>query len=327
MAKIGARCGASAILPEWHEVGILSGNALKISVDESRHSTYFIWQILWNLYANGEVDTWRSIGAQPAISMPVLKKHLLPLPPLPEQEAIAEALADVDALLAALDKLIAKKRAIKQAAMQQLLTGKTRLPGFTGEWFEKPLGEFAAIRNQKVYPANVEPDTLCVELEHIGQGNGQLMERSAARNSTSSKYRFYCGDVLFGRLRPYLRKYWHAEDDGICTTEIWPLIVDPAQACSGFLFALVQADRFIETASISYGTHMPRADWNVVKNYEVNLPPVNEQVAIVTVLFDMDVEIIALEKRRDKTQQIKQGMMQQLLTGRIRLQPAVADVS
>lgn len=236
-----------------------------------------------------------------------------------EQRAIAEALSDADSLLTALEALMAKKRAIKQAAMQQLLTGKTRLPGFSGEWETKRLGEVASIRNQKVLPTFVDPDTPCVELEHIGQGNGQLLEASTARYSTSFKYRFFAGDVLFGRLRPYLRKFWHADRDGICTTEIWPLMVDPDQAYSGFIHAIVQSEMFIETASISYGTHMPRADWAVMRNFEIGMPSVPEQTAIATVLSDMDAEIEALERRHDKTKQIKQGMMQQLLTGRVRL--------
>lgn len=75
----------------------------------------------------------------------------------------------------------------------------------------------------------------------------------------------------------------------------------------------------IETASTAYGTHMPRSDWNVVKNYEVRLPPLREQIAIASVLSDMDAEIAALEQRRDKTRDLKQGMMQELLTGRTRL--------
>ena len=241
------------------------------------------------------------------------------VPPKHEQRAIAEALSDVDGLLATLEVLIAKKRAVKQAAMQQLLTGKSRLPGFSGTWETKRLGEFASIRNYKVLPSNVPIDTPCVELDHIGQGNGRLLGCSTAQHSTSSKYRFFSGDVLFGRLRSYLRKFWLADRDGICTTEIWPLVTDPQQADSGFLHAIVQCDQFIEAASISYGTHMPRTDWNVMRNFEICLPQVQEQRAIAAVLSDMDAEIAALERRRDKTRAVKQSMMQQLLTGRVRL--------
>ena len=249
----------------------------------------------------------------------VLSAVCIAVPPEPEQRAIAEVLSDVDGLIGALGTLIAKKRAIKKATMQQLLTGKTRLPGFSEEWETKRLGEIVSIRNQKVLSLNVDPDTPCVGLDHIGSGDGRLLEFSTARHSTSSKYRFFAGDVLFGRLRSYLRKFWYADRNGICTTEIWPLMVDTEQIDSGFLHAIVQTDSFASAASISYGTHMPRSDWDVVKNFEVRLPQVHEQRAIAAVLFDMDAEIAALERRRDKTLAIKQGMMQQLLTGRVRL--------
>ena len=127
MAKIGARCGASAILPENHDPGILSGNALKITVDEERHSTYFIWQLLWALYASGNTDEMTSVGAQPAVSMPLLKRHLLPLPPLAEQRAIVDVIRDMDAEITALEQKRNKTKLIKQGMMQELLTGKTRL--------------------------------------------------------------------------------------------------------------------------------------------------------------------------------------------------------
>ena len=245
---------------------------------------------------------------------------LLPWPPTEaEQHAVATALSDVDALLAGLSRVVAKKRDVKQAAMQRLLTGETRLAGFSGEWEINRLSEVASIRNQKVLPSNVGIDTLCVELDNIGQGNGRLLGCSTAQNSKSPKYRFFSGDVLFGRLRSYLRKFWHADRDGICTTEIWPLMTDSQQVDSGFLHAIVQGNRFIEAASISYGTHMPRADWGVMRNLEVRLPRVREQLAIAEVLSDMDSELAALEARRDKIRHLKQAMMQQLLTGKTRL--------
>ena len=253
------------------------------------------------------------------ISKQSLSDVRIPLPLPAEQRAIAEALSDVDGLLGALDALIAKKRAVKQAAMQQLLTGKTRLPGFSGKWGRRLLGAIASVRDRKVLPSRVDPATPCVELDHIGQGDGRLTSHSTAEYSTSSKYCFLTGDVLFGRLRSYLRKFWHADRNGICTTEIWPLVVDSEQIDGSFLYLLVQTDRFMEAASISYGTHMPRADWSVVRNLEFSLPSLGEQRAIAAVLSDMDAEIAALERRRDKTRTLKQGMMQQLLTGRTRL--------
>ena len=195
----------------------------------------------------------------------------------------------------------------------------TNLQRFSGEWETKQLGDIASIRNQKVLPSNVNANTPCVELEHIGSGNGQLLQRATAENSTSSKYRFFAGDVLFGRLRSYLRKFWLADRDGICTTEIWPLMVDPKQLDSEFLHAIVQSDQFFAMASISYGTHMPRADWGVMRNFPVMLPRLPEQRAIAEALSDVDGLLNALDALIAKKQTIKQATMQQLLTGRTRL--------
>ena len=321
MAKIGARCGASAILPSDHPIGILSGNALKITVDKTRHSTFYVWQVLWSLYSEGNFEELRTVGAQPAISMANLKKHKIALPPEPEQRAIAAALSDVDALLGGLDRLIAKKRDLKQAAMQQLLSGQTRLPGFSGEWEAVEFGDIASIRNFKVLPSSMPAGTQCVELESIDQGTGRLL-MSVEAAGLSSKYSFRKGDVLFGRLRAYLRKYWLATFDGVCSTEIWPLIARDERLAGSFLHLLVQSNDFVNAAGVSYGTHMPRTDWSVLKRLPVRIPPFPEQTAIAVILSDMDSELAALEARRDKTRNLKQGMMQELLTGKTRLVPA-----
>lgn len=190
---------------------------------------------------------------------------------------------------------------------------------FSGAWETKRLGEITSIRNIKTFPMYVDPDMLCVELDHIESGSGQLLEYSTARNSISSKYRFFDGDVLFGRLRPYLRKFWYANQDGICTTEIWPLMVNKKQIDSNFLHVIVQSDRFIETAGISYGTHMPRADWGIMQNFEISLPPIAEQRAIAEALSDVDGLLNALDALIGKKRAIKQATMQQLLTGKTRL--------
>ncbi len=265
------------------------------------------------------VDGMSSRSGQPGINAKEYGTFRLPRPEICEQHAIAEALSDVDSLLESLDALITKKRAIKQAAMQQLLTGETRLPGFTKEWEPKLFGEVVSIRNEKILPCHVDLGTICVELEHIASGEGQLLRTITSQDAVSSKYKFSSGDVLFGRLRPYLRKYWLTDCYGICTTEIWPLVPCPGKMVSGFLFGLIQSEAFIEAANVSYGTHMPRADWGVMSGFDFLLPSPEEQTAIAAVLSDMDVEITALQQRRDKTHAIKQAMMQQLLTGRVRL--------
>jgi type I restriction enzyme S subunit len=256
----------------------------------------------------------------PLITQSIVHAVWITLPPdISEQRAIAAALSDVDALISALDRLIAKKRAIKTAAMQQLLTGKQRLPGFSGEWEVKRFAEIASPRRDRVDPRKTGSPGFCVELENVESGTGRLLGTTAKEDQSSLKAVFQAGDVLFGKLRPYLRKYWLADRPGICSTEIWALAANRRLATPEFLFQVVRVDQFIEAASTAYGTHMPRSDWNVVKNYELAVPSVEEQTAIAAVLSDMDAEIAALEARREKTWQVKQGMMQELLTGRTRL--------
>lgn len=313
-AKVGA-----AVFLERKKIlsrpSCIDNNMAAFVLNEERSSTLFMHAQLLTKNLGDLVAT----TALPSLSGKVLGEIVLVHPPLPEQSAIATALGDVDALLAAQDALIAKKRAIKQGAMQELLTGKRRLPGFSGEWEVKRLGDVARIRNQKIATHAVDAGTLCVELENVGQGTGQLESRSTAGSAISTKYTFMTGDVLFGRLRSYLRKYWLATEPGLCTTEIWPLDADTGELSPGYLFAIVQTDAFIDAASISFGTHMPRADWGVMRNLEIRLPPLEEQTAIAAALSDMDTELTALEAQRAKTAQLKQGMMQALLTGRIRL--------
>ena len=248
-----------------------------------------------------------------------LRQILASRPPLPEQRAIAAALGDVDALLGALTQLIAKKRDLKQATMQQLLTGQTRLPGFRGEWEMRRFGEIAWPRAERIDPQRTGVQDFCVELEHIERESGQLLGSAVTDEHSSLKSVFRSGDVLFGKLRAYLRKYWLADRDGVCSTEVWALVAQRPVVTPEFLLQMVQVEDFLAAASTVYGTHMPRSDWSIVRNYEAPLPSVPEQTAIAAVLSDMGAEVAVLGHRLAKTRDLKQGMMQELLTGRTRL--------
>jgi type I restriction enzyme S subunit len=278
--------------------------------------------IRWLTYVLGEMhlNQYSESSAQPGLSVAKLLNLDLAVPSSKdEQRAIAGALSDVDALIGALDQLIAKKRDLKQAAMQQLLTGQKRLPGFHGEWEVKRFGEVAMPRKERVDPRRSAVQEFCVELEHIEPGTGKLLGSTITGENSSLKSVFREGDVLFGKLRAYLRKFWLADRPGVCSTEIWVFVTNARLATASYLFQLIKMDRFIDAASTAYGTHMPRSDWNVVKNYELRLPPLPEQTTIAGVLSDTDAELAALEQQRDKTRALKQGMMQELLIGKTRL--------
>jgi restriction endonuclease S subunit len=282
-------------------------------VDSARVDCQYLASQLQHLHSRKLFDY--QLKAHPSV---IRGAYSVPIPTLPEQRSITTVLSDVDALLGGLDRLIAKKRDLKQAVMQQLLTGQTRLPGFHGEWEAVEFGDIAFIRNTKVIPWSMPAGTRCVELEAIDHGSGRLL-MSVEATGLSSKYRFKRGDVLFGRLRAYLRKYWLATFDGVCSTEIWPLVARDERVSGGFLHLLVQTNEFVNAAGVSYGTHMPRSDWSVLKKLPVRLPPFPEQVAIAAVLSDMEAELAALKAKRAKTRDLKQAMMQELLTGKTRL--------
>lgn len=288
-----------------------------IRPDPSRLSSKFLLN-----YLNFRVEYWKSVASSsrkdPNITGRDVREFPIALPPLREQEAAGEALQDIEDQIFMLGELIAKKTEIKQAAMQELLTGKRRLPGFEGEWEEVQLGDIAAIRNAKTVATSMPAEAQCVELECIEQGSGRLLMTNHPTGQTT-KYTFKEGDVLFGRLRAYLRKYWFASFDGVCTTEIWPLIARDERLSAGFLHLLVQTNDFIDAACVSYGTHMPRSDWAVLRKFQVKLPPRPEQDAIAAVIADIDAELSDLVQCSQKAACIKQGMMQQLLTGKIRL--------
>lgn len=316
---VGAGIGQVVVVPHWLDGAILSRSTARIAIDDAKAARSFVRAYLEGPLGRRQILDCQKEGAQPVVSCLDLAKFRVAYPPLPEQRAIAEALSDVDGLLGGLDRLITKKRDLKQAAMQQLLTGQTRLPGFHGEWEVKAFGELAVPRRDRIDPRRSVAHDFCIELEHIESGSGQILGSTSTGSQSSLKSVFRPGDVLFGKLRAYLRKYWRATRTGVCSTEIWVLVPRDGAATSEYLLQIVQTDDFIDAASNSYGTHMPRSDWNVVKNYELKVPLLQEQTAIASVLTEMDGELAVLEQRREKTRALKQAMMQELLTGRTRL--------
>jgi len=311
-------CGISTIFPGF-EIPVLPGAFLiRIRFTDNIHADYL------KLYFNSEfgkrhLQQLTEGGVQKNIRGSALIELSFPIPPLPEQRAIATALSDMDGLLESLEQLIVKKRDLKQATMQQLLTAKTRLPGFSGKWKTKRFGDLVTMRRERTNQRTIENSDFCIELEHIGSNTGAVTGHTKTNENSSLKTPFCKGDILFGKLRAYLKKYWLADRSGVCSTEIWVFDTNASVVFNGYLYQIVRTNQFIEVASNSYGTHMPRSDWNIVMNYELIIPPLPEQTAIAAVLSDMDAELTTLEQRRDKTRALKQAMMQELLTGKTRL--------
>src|SRR5690606_22985668 len=253
-----------------------------------------------------------------------LEQLNVPLPPLNEQSAIATALTDVDALLEELDRLIAKKRDIKQAAMQQLLTGETRLPGFEGEWHARRLGDIAELHRLNVVPAN-QPEELFVHFSLPAFDEGQTATVELGASIGSNKFRVPQTSVLVSKLNPRIPRIWMPEviPPNSCASTEW-LILTPQEGVERmFLYVLCSSQAFCQqmemAATGTTGSHQ-RISSSMALDIQVRVPvDREEQTIIAKVLSDMDAEIQALEHRRSKTAELKQGMMQELLTGRTRL--------
>ena len=233
-------------------------------------------------------------------------KHILPIifqnPPLPEQKAIAEALSDTDNLIQSIENLIDKKRKIKQGAMQQLLTGKKRLHEFDGEWEVRELGNYLKICHGKSQHLVESPSGKYPILATGGQ------------IGWSEKYLYDKPSVLIGRKGTIDKPQYIQEPFWTIDTLFYSEIYNNAEA--KYLYYLFDT---IDWYSYNEASGVPSLNSRTIEQINVKMPPLNEQKAIAKILSDMDTEIEALEEKLEKVKTIKQGMMQELLTGRIRL--------
>lgn len=261
----------------------------------------------------GEVEKYTAKSSVDSVRRPMIANMRIPRPRLPEQRAIAEVLSGFDEHLANLDELITKKKAIRDGALEGLMSRDLRLDGYNMPWAVRSLDEIAHSRRES---STGDPMDMDVELENLLPGEGQVVGDTSVR--TAASFIFRPGDVLFGRLRPYLKKYWLATCSGLRSGEIWALAakdgIDPR-----FLFHLVRSQRFLDAAGKTMGTKMPRADWSLLKTESFEVPEVDEQRAIAEVLSGMDDEIHLLAEERAKAERLKLGAMDDLLTGRVRL--------
>ena len=275
------------------------------------------------------VDSVKTVTAIPHISPGDIRRFTIPVPPtIEEQRAIAQALSDVDALLAALDQVIAKKCDLKQAAMQQLLTGETRLPGFSGNWEVKQLGDIGQfLKGRGVKKDEAQSGTLpCIRYgeiythhnDYIKSFNSWISPQVAA---TATKLKQ--GDLLFagsGETK---------EEIGKCVA-----FIDDCEAYAGGDTVILRATGInpmfmgyycntapiaAQKASKGQGDAVVHISAAALSSIVLALPSLPEQNAIATALSSMDSELSVLEASRDKTRNIKQAMMQELLTGKTRL--------
>lgn len=313
--------GRCAVIQD-HQTGWLCGTGSMIIRCEKGADAEFLQRVLSSPQAISAIED-ASVGTTMInLNQGTLAGLRIQLPPLPEQRSIATALSDVDGLLHGLDRLIAKKRDFNQAAMQQLLTGQTRLPGFHGEWEVKRLGNIFTISAGKSKSSYVVEDG---DYWVCDMGSVSTKGRLIVSKRTN-----YCGDFLkkgdlimpkddigggniIGKVG-----YINANHTYILGDHVYCL-----RALEGnprFLAFVINSHRVnSELRKKVIGSAQLGLGRKSVNEQEIQFPKTPEQTAIAEVLTEMDAELEALEQRREKTRALKQAMMQELLTGRTRL--------
>ncbi|MGV8814568.1 MAG: restriction endonuclease subunit S [Gelidibacter sp.] len=257
-------------------------------------------------FSRERLDSLATSGAQKNLNIELLSPFLVPLPPLAEQEAIAAALSDCDAWIDSIEQLLAKKRLIKQGAMQELLMPRE-------DWEVKELGEISEI------VMGQSPLSIYYNKNGIGlplvQGNADIENRKTiVRNYTSQiTKRGRVGDIIMSVRAPVgeiaLGTFDSCLGRGVCAIRYQ----------NDYLYHyLIYSENL--WGQFSTGSTFDSVNSSQVNQFEINIPKsLTEQTRIATILSDMDLEIEALEQKLNKARQIKQGMMQELLTGRVRL--------
>jgi len=277
-----------------------------------------------------DVESRSLLNASPKkINVGDISRVPIPVPKNREEQcAIATALSDADALIESLDRLIAKKRAIKQSTMQQLLTGETRLPGYEGVWERKQLAEIGRFKGGTGFPtANQGASSGYYPFFKVSDMSnaGNALYMKSANNFVSENTQKLIGasvfppnSIVFAKVGAaiFLERKKMLDRPSCIDNNMAVFIPDTSRVDPRFIhcfFCVTHLGGLVST------TALPSLGGRVLSEIGIQLPPKAEQQAITTVLTDMDAEIEALEHRRDKTRQIKEGMMQELLTGRTRL--------
>lgn len=325
----GASIGRCAVADERLSGGNVNQHVCVIRAVPRELNSRFLSFVLLSPIGQRQIDSFQAGGNRQGLNFAQVRSIRVPLPPSSgEQSAIATALGDVDALLAAQDALIAKKRAIKQGAMQELLTGKRRLPGFSGEWEVKRLGrllESPVTDGPHLTPKFLDRGVPFLSVNNLVDGRIDWTDLRYISDIDHREFSRKCrprkGDILFGKAASVgMVAFVETEIEFNIWSSIALIRVVP-QFSARFVYRQLQS-WFVErqilllTNSSSQG-NIGMSD---IEKLEIAYPSSrDEQVAIAALLDDLDCEITTLETQRAKTAQLKQGMMQELLTGRIRL--------
>lgn len=321
-ARTGASTGKTYLNNPKDGELVFAGFLIRVKVNPNE----LIAQYLKSYTETANYWNWVRImsmrSGQPGINGNEYAQLKIPLPPLPEQQAIASTLSDVDTLITALEHLITKKRNIKQGAMQQLLTGKKRLPGFSGEWEVKKLGEIAEIATGNTPPTNdlnnYGDEFLFVSPADLGRRKYIIdTEKKLSKKGYNISRKFPKNSILFTCIGSTIGKSGITPIGLTSNQQINAIFANDSYSTDYVYYILNLLAYKIKSSASEQA--VPIINKSTFEHTQIPFPPLPEQQAIAQILSDMDTEIETLEQKRNKYKTIKKGMMQELLTGKTRL--------
>jgi len=318
----GASIGRSAVAGQELDGGNVNQHVCEIRLDRRRMDSVFVNAFLLSRQGQEQIDAFQAGGNRQGLNFQQVGSITVPAPSLADQVRIGSILMDQRKLIASLERLIVKKQAIKQGMTQQLLTGRTRLPGFRAPWRILQLLDLVSIRNGQVDPRQPEyRDLPLIAPDHVESATGRLLkvETAKAQGAISGKYFAAPGDIIYSKIRPYLQKAVRVECPVLCSADMYPLT--PKTSIDGaFVLHTLLSEQFTKfVTSVSARSGIPKVNRAELAEFALAVPDFSEQQAISAALDQADSQILTLETLLAKKKAIKQGMMQELLTGRTRL--------
>lgn len=320
-----APLGEVCLVPKHMNVCLGQRMMLYRPTQQKIDNIYFLYALMSKAVQN---NLQKKIGGSTVGHAKVndIRNLVVPLPSTKtEQEAIAKVLSDADSLIESLEQLITKKINLKKGAIQDLITGKKRIQGFSGKWKLKRLGDIADIDSDNL--SREIPSTYAfnyISLEDVDAGSLRSYSEQVFGTSPSrARRRLKTGDILVSTVRPNLQShllFTSTQPNWVCSTGFSIVRCKHQDANPGYVFFhLFSYGLITQIEALLTGSNYPAINGADVRALEIPIPGLPEQNAIAAILSDMDAEIAALESKLDKTRQLKQGMMQNLLTGKIRL--------
>ena len=289
------------------------GHLIKLSPNLEQINSIFLnyglktSKVRKQLIQGGKTATMTTIGQKEIASTKI------DVPFLQEQTKIATFLSAVDEKISQLTQKHALLSQYKQGMMQKLFSQQLRFKADNGsefgEWVSEKISKVFTNKSKSFNPL-LNESLPCIELEHLSQNTGQILGIVNSSDQQSTKNLFEPNSVLYGKLRPYLRKFAKPQFKGVCSSEIW--VLTGLKISNDYLFQFVQSEQFTELTNIQSGSKMPRADWNVIADAEIKFPCIEEQTKIANFLSAIDQKIEVTAQQIEQAKTWKKGLLQQM---------------